>query len=302
MEDTTDEAKAQWQDLLTQWYSTQPDGGTHSAAGWALRQWNVEPPINDALLRGKERSWTVTGQTRLTMIRIPVGNVGEKIIEGFILSDREITAGLFRRFVNDTEYQGHKPSDWRGEYEFPESSPAHPVQRVDWYDAIMFCNWLSWKEDRTPCYKLSGAPAGAPRSGEEYEVELIEGADGFRLPTEAEWKYACRAGATTRYSFGDDEATLVSYGVYLTNSNSQTAQVGTRLCNAWGLFDMYGNVWEWCYDRDDRDGSLRVIRGGSWGDYAEDCGLSNRYTCTATARHNDLGFRVARGLSSEQVR
>ncbi len=142
---------------------------------------------------------------------------------------------------------------------------------------------------------------------------MIEGADGFRLPTEAEWEYACRAGTTMYFSCGDDEAMLARYGIWNLNSDSRTEQVGTRLCNAWGLFDMHGNVYEWCwdwyadyeFDAEVQDpigstkSSFRVRRGGSWYDQAGYCRSAFRYWDEPVIRFYILGFRVARGLSSE---
>jgi formylglycine-generating enzyme required for sulfatase activity len=139
------------------------------------------------------------------------------------------------------------------------------------------------------------------------------------LPTEAEWEYACRAGTTTRFSFGDDEATLARYSIYQLNSNSGTAQVGTRLCNAWGLFDMHGNVHEWCWDRFDnyepnaevqdplggtKDSRLlfrRVYRGGSWASPAEGCESSHGNQSHPWIPYHTMGFRVAADASSRQA-
>ncbi len=149
-EDLTPAVQAEWQSLLMEWYCNQPDGGTHSAAGWALRQWNV--PIDDVRRSRQGDGWTVTEQIRLTMIRIPHGQFERevrseqdvpkqvvRITRDFMLSDREITIGLFREFVDDEEYQGEKPK-WEGEFKLPGSILAHPVQQVNWYDAVMFCN------------------------------------------------------------------------------------------------------------------------------------------------------------------
>jgi len=326
IENLAGETKTQWQDLLTRWYSTQPDGGTHSAAGWALRQWDL--PIDNVRLRGKADGWTVTEQTGLTMIHIRDGQFKRpldfrdpsskqqtvRLAQDFLLSDREITVDLFRQFVDDEEYHGDKPK-WKGEQKFPGATPAHPVQKVNWFDAVMFCNWLSWKEKRTPCYKISaGAVSPLATRGDVYvyEVERIEGANGFRLPTEAEWEYACRAGTTTHFSFGDDEAMLARYGICVLNSHSQTAQVGTRLCNAWGLFDMHGNVWEWCWDLDARNWTdpkgqefrqeLRARRGGAWSYAAGDCESSRSLIIVPVVREATLGFRVTAVPSESPTR
>lgn len=220
-----------------------------------------------------------------------------RITQDFFLSDREITFELFRRFVADEEYQGEKPR-WEGEDKYPESSPAHPVQAVSWYDAVMFCNWLSWREKLTPCYKVSGSPFGTARNDGEMEVEMIEGANGFRLPTDAEWEYACRAGTTTRYSFGDDEVNLARYGIYRGNAYGRTEQVGTRLCNAWGLFNMHGNVAEWCWDRLG-PGSGRVLRGGACVSSPRGCHSAHHSWDFAPDSRGAMGFRVAAVPSSK---
>jgi formylglycine-generating enzyme required for sulfatase activity len=144
-----------------------------------------------------------------------------------------------------------------------------PVESVSWLDAVAFCNALSQKEGLPPFYKINGEA-----------VEVLDwNGPGYRLPTEAEWEYACRAGSTTRFSFGDHEQALGEYAWYGGNSNHQTHPVGGKKPNAFGLHDMYGNVWEWCWDGSDADyyrqspaadprgplqAASRVVRGGCW--------------------------------------
>src|SRR5207302_1335063 len=123
---------------------------------------------------------------------------------------------------------GASPSSYRG----PDNLP---VETISWYEAIAFCNKLSEREGLKPYY----------RSDEGVQ----SGGDGYRLPTEAEWEYACRAGSTTRYSFGDDAARLGKYAWYVANSTNKTRPAGQTRPNTWGLYDMHGNVWEWCWDR-----------------------------------------------------
>ena len=146
-----------------------------------------------------------------------------------------------------------------------------PVETVSWHDAVAFCA------------KLSSLPAEVA-AGREY-----------RLPTEAEWEYACRAGTTTAYSFGDDAQDLGNYAWFSANSES-THAVGEKLPNGWGLYDMYGNVWEWCSDA---EGSDRVIRGGSWDFVAAFCRSAFRLRSDRASRSNYVGFRLA--LSSPSV-
>jgi len=129
----------------------------------------------------------------------------------------------------------------------------------------------------------------------------------YRLPTEAEWEYACRAGTTTKYSFGDSKSELGGYAWYDENSGGRTHPVGEKKPNGWGLYDMHGNVWEWCQDWHDdypsgsatdptgaASGSLRVIRGGSWFYYSDYCRSASRDRLTPDFRSDFLGFRVLR--------
>ena len=153
---------------------------------------------------------------------------------------------------------------------------SHPVESVSWDDAVAFCKKASEKTGRT-----------------------------VRLPTEAEWEYACRAGSTTRFSFGDDERTLGNYAWYSGNSDRKTHPAGQKRPNAWGLYDMHGNVWEWCQDwyagyanptetdpRGPTSGQFRVLRGGSWRTNAQYCRSADRYGGTPDFRISLGGFRV----------
>lgn len=183
---------------------------------------------------------------------------------------------------------------------FPQGDD-HPVVNVSHNDALAFCAWLSRKEGQT-----------------------------YRLPTEAEWEYACRAGTTTRYDHGDDpeglsevgnveDATAKSkFSSFVTIAGRDgyvfTAPVGKYKANGFGLYDMHGNVWEWCADWYDENyyeaspvddptgptgGSYRVIRGGSWINVASHCQAAYRRRRVPSYRNYDLGFRLARSVSSQ---
>jgi formylglycine-generating enzyme required for sulfatase activity len=155
-----------------------------------------------------------------------------------------------------------------------------PLTEVSWIDAVVFCNRLSTEHGLEPCYSLSDDPD---------DVVCDWTAGGYRLPSEAEWEYACRAG-TTGVRYGE----LDEIAWYQGNSGGSVHEVATRAPNAWGLYDMLGNVWEWCWDRFDPNvyGPYRVFRGGGWLDQPRACRASCRRKSHPTLRIDDLGFRL----------
>ncbi|MFI5802703.1 formylglycine-generating enzyme family protein [Streptomyces sp. NPDC051561] len=160
-----------------------------------------------------------------------------------------------------------------------------PVESVSWWDAVRFCNSLSRDAGLTPAYHV-----GADDDGVEWDTS----ADGYRLPTEAEWEYACRAGTA-----GPQYAPLDEIAWYRDNSQERVHPVGGKLPNAWGAHDMLGNVWDWCWDVYDAEvyGSYRVLRGGGWFDEHWSCRASARRRSHPTFRVDDVGFRVARSVA-----
>lgn len=175
------------------------------------------------------------------------------------------------------EVTGLRPSAARGD--------RLPVEGVSWWDAVRFCNALSRREGLTPAYPLCDEDGGA--------VEWDASADGYRLPTEAEWEHACRAGTT-----GPRHGPLDEIAWYRDNSGERIHAVGGKRPNDWGLYDMLGNVWDWCWDLYDPDvyGTYRVLRGGGWSDEHWSCRASVRRRSHPTFRIDDVGFRVARSV------
>ncbi|WP_329459905.1 formylglycine-generating enzyme family protein [Streptomyces sp. NBC_01497] len=162
-----------------------------------------------------------------------------------------------------------------------------PVDGVSWWDAVRFCNALSKREGFAPAYNLRA-------DGEA--VEWDASADGYRLPTEAEWEHACRAGtAGPRYGPLDEIAW------YRGNSQGRVHEVGAKRANLWGLSDMLGDVWEWCWDIYDAEvyGDYRVLRGGGWFDEHWSCRASVRRRSHPTFQVDDVGFRIARSNWAE---
>ena len=168
-----------------------------------------------------------------------------------------------------------------------------PVEQVSWFDAVDFCNRLSIREGLDPAYEI-----------DKTQVTWNPQANGYRLPTEAEWEYACRAGTQTPFNTGNS---VTDSGWFIGNSENKTHPVGEKLPNQWGLYDMHGNVLEWCWDwlgaytseaKKDPQGALtgtmRVYRGGCWRFEAHQTRSAFRYGNYPHLRLNILGFRIAR--------
>lgn len=171
--------------------------------------------------------------------------------------------------------------------EIPEEKLEHlgvdvPLRRVRWTEAVAYAKWKSYREGKS-----------------------------YRLPTEAEWEYACRAGSHNRFCFGDEEEELSEYAWYKDNAEGMTHDVGTKKPNAWGLYDMHGNVWEWCLDRYAEnyadtpcDGSAygvasdkgRVLRGGSYNADADKCSSTSRINLGSGGKNYFIGFRLVEVL------
>jgi len=211
-------------------------------------------------------------------------------VDAFLIDSYEVTQEEYSKLI-----QGN-PSHFK--------NPRNPVEQVSWSNAVIYCNARSRSEDLKPCY-------------DEETGKCDFSADGYRLPTEAEWEYACRAGTKTDYFFGSNESQLKTYAWYADNSASKAQPVGQKKPNQWELYDMYGNVAEWCNDiyseyyyKDSPDknpqgpakGKKYVLRGGSWNSSSESCrspyrvGEDPGFQDACFAR-DDIGFRCVRMTS-----
>jgi serine/threonine protein kinase/formylglycine-generating enzyme required for sulfatase activity len=319
--------------VLLPLYRDDPDSGVHGAAEWLLRQWQFSgqlQAIDRKLATGKaegKRRWYLNHQGQ-TMVIVPrpekpfwmgstdtrFGNERRhrgRIGRSYAIAAKEITVKEFLEFRNNHQY-------------FKQYSPTPdcPVNMVSWHDAAAYCNWLSEMEGILKdqwCYEVDLVaslrhglermrwPAMKPAAGYLRKT-------GYRLPTEAEWEYACRAGAETAYSFGEPEELLARYAWYFVNSTNRNHPGGERKPNDFGLFDMHGNAWEWCQDiyriypiskaeesiEDKEDmysiklNDGRSLRGGAFDVLAGFARSSVRAGFAPASRLVNVGFRPAR--------
>jgi formylglycine-generating enzyme required for sulfatase activity len=305
---------------LLGWYWDDPDPGLHSAIASLFRRWEQVPrlqTIDKELATGKvegDRRWYITGQGQ-TMVVIPgpveflmgspvmeAGRSGDeaqhwrRIDRAFSIGATPVTLEQFGRSnaqVGQEQVSGSREPDW-------------PITRVSWYEAAAYCNWLSKQEglrEAEWCYlPKDGQYTEGMRLAPDYLKRT-----GYRLPTEAEWEYACRAGAVTSRYDGQTDASSSSAGDGL---------VGLLKPNDLGLFGIYGNVWGWCQDRygpyewrpggkaiedteaatDIWDRDALVLRGGAFRDQVHSARSAQRRWLLPTTREDSVGFRLARTL------
>jgi serine/threonine protein kinase/formylglycine-generating enzyme required for sulfatase activity len=316
---------------LLRFYRDDPDPGLHAAAEWLLRHWEQEAEMQkiDAFLRTGRvegpRRWYVNKQGQ-TFALISAeefvmgsprteaerweGPVGEaetphrrRLGRTFALATKEVTVAQFRRFKEDNYATAYSPS------------PEHPINTVNWYRAAEYCNWLSEREGIPKeewCYEAH--PQNGYGPGMRVRREFLH-KRGYRLPTEAEWEYACRAGAVTARYHGETEELLGEYAWYTRNSHDKNMlPPGSKKPNDFGLFDMLGNATEWVQDAygfyegsknailiedttyviDISDRQGRVLRGGAFTDQSLYVRSANRVTIPPVERNEVVGFRPAR--------
>ncbi len=183
----------------------------------------------------------------------------------FLIGVTTVTQDMYQAVM------GNNPSQIKG--------ARYPVAGVSWLDAVEFCNRLSTKLNVAPAYEIN-----------DKEVNWNKESNGYRLPLESEWEYACRAGTTTEFARGDIVVDLDKMGWFDENSEGIAHSVGEKNPNAWGIYDMHGNVWEWCWDAKE---ASRVIRGGSWSSLAQYCRSSSRGFSFPASNDQSLGIRIA---------
>jgi formylglycine-generating enzyme required for sulfatase activity len=322
------EARQAWLPRLRRWYREEPDAGLHGAVEWLLRRWGdgAEVARLEKELAGAEpaaRQWHVNGQGQ-TLVVVPAGaefwmgspgaEAGRRgtseplhrvhIPRSFAIAAREVTVAQFLRFR-----PGHP---YVAQY---SPRPDGPMIDVTWYAAAAYCNWLSEKEGIPKeewCYR--------PNAADQFDDGMrlapgYLGKRGYRLPTEAEWEHACRAGAVTRRHYGDADELLKEYAWYSQTTGDEGVRPGGLLKpNDLGLFDLYGNVFEWTQDplfpyrwpgrqkdKEDIEGILdieevisRSLRGGAFANFATHVRSANRGSGRPSDADRLAGFRVAR--------
>src|SRR5436190_999268 len=251
-------------------------GCTRNASNDSAKLSDVGPATPSAVPKGVTSS--TQGTTNASaMVQIPGGKfiMGDKdevdapphevVVSSFWMDAHLVTQEQFQKIM------GANPSRWKGD--------KNPVEQLRWSDAVRFCNKRSELEGLQTCYDLK-------------TLKCDFDATGYRLPTEAEWEYACRAGATTAYFFGDSPAKLGDYGWFDKNSGGHPRPIGQKQPNLWGLYDMAGNVWQWCNDfykvdyykespkqdpRGPSSGQTKVVRGGAFKAAVDNCRSGFRY-------------------------
>jgi formylglycine-generating enzyme required for sulfatase activity len=223
----------------------------------------------------------------------------------FAVSDREITWEQFNPFD-----RGARHDLWERQFS-KELTSREPAFGISWFNAVWYCRWLTEQANlpnSEQCYddpeSLSKDAGGYP---ENWPVHLER--CGFRLLTEAEWEYVCRCGMKTAYSVGSDRKILEHYGWIMRNADRWSHPVGERRPNLRGLFDLHGNLYEWCHDwygdydeipaedpMGPHQGLARVRRGGSWGSPAWTSRSAYRAKCDPKRSIDNLGFRIAQVL------
>ncbi|GAB4524209.1 MAG: hypothetical protein Tsb0020_42410 [Haliangiales bacterium] len=230
-------------------------------------------------------------------------------VSGLWMAETPVTNRAYGELLESAQLG--EPEYWRDRR---SNQPEQPVVGVSWYQAVRFCNALSAAEGLEPCYLLDGSH-DAPTVAWQREAE------GYRLPTEAEWEYACRAGTTTRWWFGDSDDQLVNYAWYRENSDGAVKPVAGKSPNPWGLYDMHGNVWEWSWDwfaeypnaesptpllnpagpsEAELVAKSRTLRGGAFGSSAQYLRAAFRNRNAPAYRHLIGGFRCVRDGRAQQ--
>jgi formylglycine-generating enzyme required for sulfatase activity len=325
---------------LKRWYREDRDPGVHSAIDWLLRRWHQGAEVaridgDNALRNPGDRRWYVNGQGQTLAIihgpgKITIGSPpGEpnhnpaletlrerRLDYSFAVGTKEVTVGQFEEFLRANP---QLPKDALAISRQYSTYPDGPVVGVMWFQAIQYCRWLAEKENLDKNEMCYGEIVKDIQQRVSADDEAGRGIrlppdyvtrTGYRLPTEAEWEYACRAGAVTSRPYGSAEIMLDQYGWYVANGRYRAQTVGLLKPNDFGLFDMLGNASEWTNDKADRNMPLRelndderltvwnqdvlLFRGGAVNSLPRELRSASRNSSDLMRRQLLMGFRVAR--------
>jgi formylglycine-generating enzyme required for sulfatase activity len=316
-------------DLLLKTYRDDPDTGIHGAAEWLLQRWDQEAKlekVNRTLPTFKERGdrrWFVNSEGYTMAIidgpvvsflgspptdphRFPAETPNRVPIDrSYAIATKEVSVEQFRRFLQEVpslEFKDQLPPGYQRDDREPRST-------VTWYQAVLYCWWLSQKEGLEPCYGANSVKEHS--EGMTIPLDFLK-RSGYRLPTEAEWEYACRAGTVSSRYYGDSDELLPNYAWFSENSNLRSWPCGRLKPNDLGLFDMLGNIYEYCsnsivfeeynhlefansvikvFDKD-----KHVIKGCAYPHLRMSLRSSVRYSQRTMDGYGGIGFRIVRTL------
>jgi formylglycine-generating enzyme required for sulfatase activity len=309
-------------------YQNDPDAGIHGAVEWTLRKWGQQGKLKEVdaeLMKLKDRGdrrWYVNSQDQTFAViegpvefsmgspptepeRFSIEILHRRIIpRRFAIAAKEVTVGQYQEFVKENPGVDHANNDRYS------PDPNGPMNGVSWYDAAAYCNWLSRKENLPECYEPNNH--GQFAEGMTIRADALS-RTGYRLPTEAEWEYACRSGTGTSRYYGESVNMLGHYAWFLDTSPDRAQPCGSLLPNDLGLFDILGNVYEWCQEQDlpyePGKGALRdeiniqlsiikkharLIRGGTFIDPPAYVRSAFRNGLAPSSRYFNGGFRPSR--------